>query len=100
MCSTPLTSCSIGAATVSASTCGFAPGYRAVTITVGGTMSGNWATGSWTIARAPTRTMTMDKTAAKIGRSMKKWENFMETQPRMNTGGYEKDHLPALTLNQ
>ena len=36
MFSTPLTSCSIGAATVSATTLALAPGYVVVTETVGG----------------------------------------------------------------
>jgi len=46
MSSTPLTSCSIGVATVSAMTSGGAPGYEACTTIVGGTTSGYWATGS------------------------------------------------------
>src|SRR6185369_18077396 len=77
MFSTPFTSCSMGAATVSASTCGLAPGYRAVTMIVGGTMLGNCAIGSWNTAKAPTITVTNERTVAKIGRLMKKWENFM-----------------------
>src|SRR5687767_6238923 len=39
MFSTPLTSCSMGVATVAASTFGFAPGYTARTTTVGGAIS-------------------------------------------------------------
>jgi hypothetical protein len=50
---TPLTCCSIGWATVCSTTSAFAPGYRAVTDTCGGTMSGNWATGMAVIAMAP-----------------------------------------------
>ena len=46
MSSTPLTCSSMGVATVSASVCGFAPGYTAVTTTVGGAISGYDATGS------------------------------------------------------
>src|SRR5712664_3350694 len=76
MSSTPLTSCSIGVATVSASTFGFAPGYTARTTTVGGAISGYCAMGNWNAAMPPTSTMTMDRTAAKIGRRMKKWEKF------------------------
>src|SRR5947209_17809534 len=38
--STPLTCCSIGAATVLATTMAFAPGYVALTVTVGGVMLG------------------------------------------------------------
>ena len=44
--STPLISCSIGAATVSESTLAFAPGYDVKTITVGGVMLGNCSTGN------------------------------------------------------
>src|SRR5207249_5730512 len=73
--STPLTCCSIGAATVSATTLALAPGYDAETSTVGGVMSGYWATGSVTSATLPAKTITMDRTEAKIGRLMKKREN-------------------------
>src|SRR3954469_19704092 len=72
--STPLTCSSIGAATVSRTVRALAPGYEAVTTTVGGVTSGYWATGSVTRATAPARVMTMDRTDAKIGRSMKKRE--------------------------
>src|SRR5438874_11620363 len=40
-------------------------------------MFGNCAIGSWNTASAPTMTIAIDRTEAKIGRSMKKWENFM-----------------------
>src|ERR1019366_10636814 len=43
--STPLTCCSMGAATVSTTTLALAPGYDADTSTVGGVISGYWATG-------------------------------------------------------
>src|SRR5207248_11271267 len=46
MLSTPLTCCSIGAATVSATTWALAPGYDAETSTVGGAISGYCANGS------------------------------------------------------
>src|SRR5437762_562639 len=45
MFSTPLTCCSMGAATVSATTSALAPGYWQVTDTVGGVISGYWAMG-------------------------------------------------------
>src|SRR6266545_811311 len=45
------------------------------TWTVGGATSGYWATGNWDRATTPTMTRTIDSTEAKIGRSMKKWEN-------------------------
>ena len=46
MLSTPLTSCSIGVAIVAATVSALAPGKLARTVTVGGTISGYWATGS------------------------------------------------------
>jgi hypothetical protein len=72
MFSTPLICCSSGVATGRATVSAEAPGYDAVTCTVGGTISGYWAMGR--IARAPnpnavTKTLS---TAAKRGRSMKK----------------------------
>ena len=42
------------------------------TVTVGGAISGYCAIGSVKIAMAPTITVTMERTAAKTGRSMKK----------------------------
>src|SRR3954471_23786018 len=72
--STPLTSCSIGVATVSATVLALAPGYVAVTWTVGGATSGYWAIGNCVSATPPTIRNTIDRTVAKIGRSMKKWE--------------------------
>src|SRR5258707_467243 len=73
--STPLTACSMGAATVSATVLALAPGYDADTSTVGGVMSGYCATGSVNRAMLPARVMTMLSTDAKIGRLMKKREN-------------------------
>src|SRR5205807_5738439 len=46
----------------------------AVTSTVGGVTSGYCATGSVNTATPPASTKTMDRTEAKMGRSMKKWE--------------------------
>ena len=46
MSSTPLTCCSIGAATVWATTTALAPGKLQSTWTVGGEMCGNWARGT------------------------------------------------------
>src|SRR6185436_8695316 len=82
MFSTPFTSCSIGVATVSAITSGGAPGYVARTTMVGGTTSGYCATGSATYAMPPRITVTIDRTAAKIGRSMKKREKPISTAGR------------------
>src|SRR3954454_95899 len=72
--STPLTSASIGVATVSPTVLALAPGYVAVTCTVGGATSGYCAIGSCVSATPPTIRITIDKTLAKMGRSMKKWE--------------------------
>ena len=74
MFSTPLTCCSMGAATVSATTRAFAPGYVVVTTTVGGVMDGYCSMGSRFTATMPNRTVRMARTFAKIGRSMKKRE--------------------------
>src|ERR1043166_9214356 len=76
MFSTPLTSCSIGVATFSATSSALAPGKLAVTLIVGGTTSGYCAMGSLTSATTPTITMTIDSTLAKMGRSMKKRESM------------------------
>src|SRR5689334_5572322 len=73
--STPLTCCSMGAATVSATTLALAPGYDADTSTVGGVISGYWAIGSVISAMPPPRVMTIDSTEAKIGRLIKNLEN-------------------------
>src|SRR4051812_21546309 len=77
MFSTPLIDSSIGVATVSAMTCGFAPGYCARTTTEGGTTSGYSETGRLRTAITPPRKMSSESTPAKIGRSMKNLEKFM-----------------------
>src|SRR5258707_1219336 len=77
MFSTPLICCSSGATTVSATTSALAPGYWPLTLTTGGAISGYWATGSRPTETAPTMTKAIEMTAAKIGRSMKKWERRM-----------------------
>src|SRR3979490_3004562 len=74
MFSTPLICCSSGAATVAATMSALAPGYCPLTRTTGATISGYCAIGSRPTATAPTMTKTIETTAAKIGRSMKKWE--------------------------
>src|SRR5580658_7644815 len=75
MFSTPLTCCSMGAATVSATTWALAPGYEQSTDTLGGETCGYCAIGSATSDSPPASVITIDKTAAKIGRSIKKREN-------------------------
>src|SRR5580693_6150280 len=61
----------MGWATVASTTSASAPGYRVVTETCGGTISGNCATGIWKIASRPARVMTIETTKASRGRSMK-----------------------------
>src|ERR1700719_3871511 len=80
MFSTPLTCCSMGAATVSATTCALAPGYTAETSTVGGVISGYCVTGSVNSAIPPASVITMESTEAKIGRSIKKRENMNQVR--------------------
>jgi hypothetical protein len=70
--STPLICSSIGATTVVATTCAFAPGYWPETLIVGGAISGYCATGRLTKLTSPSSTMMIETTEAKIGRSMKK----------------------------
>jgi len=62
---------------VAATTSGFAPGYRARTITVGGATSGKEAIGKRITESNPTRTMKIEITDANIGLRMKKRENFI-----------------------
>src|SRR5678815_3368586 len=69
--STPLTCCSIGAATVSATTCALAPGYAVFTRIIGGAISGYWATGKVGKDTAPAIMMRIAITHATIGRRMK-----------------------------
>ena len=64
---------SIGRATDSATALGArAPEYRR-SWTTGGVICGNCAIGNACIATKPTTTMTIEITAAKMGRSMKAW---------------------------
>src|SRR4030095_6839676 len=74
MSSTPLIASSSGVATVSAMTFGLAPGYTVRTTTEGGTTSGYSLIGSSGIAISPAAKITIESTAAKIGRSMKNFE--------------------------
>src|SRR5690606_4215312 len=72
--STPLIASSRGADTVSAMTLGLAPGYTVRTTTDGGTTLGYSSVGRIGIAIRPAAKITIDRTAAKIGRSMKNFE--------------------------
>src|SRR4051812_50101374 len=94
MFSTPLISCSIGVATVSAATWALAPGYRADTWIVGGATSGYWAMGSFLRATAPTIRMTIERTVAKIGRLIKKCE-IIGSPCRGVVSGLTGDERPA-----
>src|SRR5580700_5468765 len=86
MFSTPLICCSIGVATVAATTSALAPGYWPETLMIGGAISGYCATGSRENDTPPRITNTIETTAAKIGRSMKKCEmRIQETFHRVGT---------------
>ena len=94
MFSTPFICCSRGAATVSAITFGLAPGNAARTMTVGGTTAGYSLTGSLSRARPPATTITTERTAAKIGRVMKKEENsHLRTARLALHGGHRRVDL-------
>ena len=86
MSSTPLIASSSGVATVSAITFGLAPGYTVRTTTEGGTTSGYSLMGSSGIAIRPAAKITIDSTAAKIGRSMKNREKSMAASLRQQAG--------------
>src|SRR3984957_4291801 len=86
MFSTPLICCSIGVTTVEATTSALAPGYWPETLMIGGAISGYCATGSRENDTPPRITNTIETTAAKIGRSMKKCEmRIQETFRRART---------------
>src|SRR5579862_8090033 len=70
----PVTCCSMGAATVSATTWALAPGYWIDTCTPGGVIRGYCASGKVKRAMPPISVITTDRTVAKIGRSMKNRE--------------------------
>src|SRR3984957_8930522 len=74
MCSTPLTFCSSGRATVSTRVLALAPGYRVVTCTVGGTTLGYCEVGNWMSATKPIRMKTNASTFDSTGLAMKKRE--------------------------
>ena len=70
MFSTPFTASSMGVATERATTSALAPGYEAVTCTLGGAISGNCVTGNVTRDSKPRSTNMMDTTDANTGLSM------------------------------
>src|SRR5690349_10961520 len=85
--STPLIASSSGVATVSAITCGLAPGYCARTTTDGGTTSGYSEIGRPRTAIRPPRKINSESTPAKIGRSMKNLDRFMVRLSGLGDGG-------------
>src|ERR1700686_4769968 len=74
MFSTPLICCSIGVTTVEATTSALAPGYCPDTLMIGGAISGYCAIGRRENDTMPRITTTIETTAAKIGRAVKKRE--------------------------
>src|SRR5271156_6138161 len=84
MFSTPLICSSSGVTTVEATTSALAPGYWPDTTMIGGAISGYCATGRRENDTPPRITNTIDTTAAKIGRSMKKCEmRILRHQPAL-----------------
>src|SRR5271154_5047583 len=84
MFSTPLICCSIGVTTVAAPPSALAPGYWPDTLMIGGAISGYCAIGKRENDTPPRITNTIDTTAAKIGRSMKKCEmRILRHQPAL-----------------
>src|SRR5690349_7767875 len=78
MFSTPLICSSIGATTVDATISALAPGYWPLTLMIGGAISGYCAIGRRKKDTAPRITNTIETTAAKIGRSMKKCDKRID----------------------
>src|ERR1700692_1478244 len=74
MFSTPLICCSIGVAPVAATTSALAPGTWSGTLVTRGGILGYCPPGSRENDTPPRMTNTIETTAAKIGRSMKKCE--------------------------
>ena len=84
MFSTPLICSSIGVTTVEATTSALAPGYWPDTLMIGGAISGYCAIGRRENDTPPRITNTIETTAAKIGRSMKKCEmRMLPRQPAL-----------------
>src|SRR6267154_3738303 len=83
----PLTCCSIGAATDSATTCALAPGKLVVTWTCGGTICGYCAIGRLNPASAPASRITSEMTVEKTGRSMKKFSTVKRRSAVLGLGG-------------
>jgi hypothetical protein len=66
---------------------------------LGGVIGGYWAIGNVKTAILPANVMTMDITAAKIGRSMKKRENTFGSLARtVRAGSMSEEGFSSLTL--
>jgi hypothetical protein len=68
---------------------------------LGGVIRGYCATGKLKTATAPARVMTIDRTVAKIGRWMKKWENIdysvsRSSDPDAREGGARQEKKRVL----
>src|SRR6202021_815097 len=102
--STPTTCASSGWATLASTTSAEAPGNTPVTVTCGGTMSGNCATGICKSASAPAMVMTNAITIASRGRSTKTAEIMGFCPPAwprrrrepLDHRGYRRGRLPEL----
>src|SRR5262245_23144068 len=70
-----------------------------VTATPGGVIGGYWAIGNENSAIAPVRVMTIDSTAAKIGRSMKKREIMAAPLSRQGVKESPLTGRPALLIS-
>src|SRR5271163_4193143 len=88
MFSTPLICCSIGVTTVAATTSALAPGYWPDTLMIGGAISGYCAIGKRENDTPPRITNTIETTAAKIGRSIKKCERRIPVSIRFRLVGF------------
>src|SRR4051812_21275947 len=95
--STPLTSCSIGEATVSERTLASAPGYVVVTWTVGGGIWGYCSIGRTKTVTAPMSMVMIARTLAKIGRSMKKREIMVRFAGLRGQGVFAGSALASTT---
>src|SRR5690554_2111863 len=98
MSSTPLISCSNGAATASATTCALAPGYIADTTTCGGATSGYISMGKVRIATIPTKTIITEMTDENNGRSIKNLNietPFTQLSPQQHYQPPHSLHEPA-----
>src|ERR1700692_2912524 len=87
MFSTPLICCSIGVTTVQATPSARAPGYWPETLMIGGAISGYCAIGKRENDTPPRITNTIETTAAKIGRAMKKCERRIYSKVPITEAG-------------